>query len=154
MVEITSSPGFNNLIIASIAPSPLPKHNPYLPFSSAAKLFSKNHQLFESTNLKRINVINLQKAVVRENKITGYVQYIDKFGNLVTNIPFDKAKLMSKVFIGNKEIGKVRSHYSELNASGGIFGSHGFVEIASIEKSAQHLHKASIGSPVKLITSV
>ena len=120
----------------------------------AAKLFSKNHQLFESTNLKTINVLNLQKAVVRENEITGYVQYIDKFGNLVTNIPFDKAKLMSKVFIGNKEIGTVRSHYSELNASGGIFGSHGFVEIASIEKRAQHLHKASIGSPVKLITSV
>ena len=103
--------------------------------------------------MKTINVLNLQKAVVRENEITGYVQYIDKFGNLVTNIPFDKVKLMSKVFIGKKEIGTVKSHYSELNPSGGIFGSHGFVEIASREKNAQHLHKGSIGSPVTLITS-
>ena len=81
------------------------------------------------------------------------VKYIDKFGNLVTNIPFDEAKLNSKVFIGTKEIGTVKSHYSDLNPSGGIFGSHGFVEIASLEKSAQHLHKGSIGSPVTLITS-
>ena len=39
-VEITSSPGFNILITASIAARPLPKHAPYFPPSIAAKLFS------------------------------------------------------------------------------------------------------------------
>ena len=37
---MTSSSGDNNLIIASIAARPLPKHNPCVPFSSAAKFFS------------------------------------------------------------------------------------------------------------------
>jgi hypothetical protein len=38
---MTSSPGESNLIIASIAPKPLPKQSPYLPFSRAARFFSK-----------------------------------------------------------------------------------------------------------------
>ena len=40
LVEITSSPGFNSLIIASIAARPLPKHKPYFPLSSPAILRS------------------------------------------------------------------------------------------------------------------
>ena len=40
MVEITSSPGESNLIIPSIAASPLEKQSPYLPFSREARFFS------------------------------------------------------------------------------------------------------------------
>jgi len=40
LVDITSSPGCNSFITASIAAKPEPNARPYLPFSILAKAFS------------------------------------------------------------------------------------------------------------------
>ena len=64
--------------------------------------------------------------------ITGFVQYIDRFGNLITNIPGDLVQQKSwQVIINNITIDSGKT-YSQVNLGENItiVGSHGWVEIA------------------------
>lgn len=77
----------------------------------------------------------------------GEVIYIDRFGNLVTNINNRRIKLVK--FKGVK-IGVVRS-YSEVEVGKplAVFGSFGYLEIGVNQGSAKDYFKAKIGDEVR-----
>ena len=100
-------------------------------------------------DLSRLPTLNLTK---KENGYIGIVQYIDRFGNLITNIP--DAYLTQKISGGIKDndFYGLTSSYSEgeKNKLFAIIGSHGFLEIAVNKGSAAKLIGASIGDEVKV----
>ncbi len=85
--------------------------------------------------------------------IEGYIQYIDRFGNLVTNIP--AAAVAGKAW--SLLVGR-RSLPHSLTYSDGqpgsitaLVGSHGWVEIAVNRGSAQSLLRLNYGDPVRIV---
>jgi hypothetical protein len=90
-----------------------------------------------------------------DNRIEGAVQWIDRFGNLITNIGarlLHESENHSAVRIqcaGREIVGMVRAYgqcnRGELTA---LVGSSGYLEIAVVDGSAAQLLKAQVGVPV------
>lgn len=90
-------------------------------------------------------------------RVQGVVLKIDKFGNVVTNLtPQDIPQLLApqppefKIAVGNHEITRMRTSYAE-GASGevfGIFGSMGFLELATNRGSAARALDVGKGAEV------
>jgi S-adenosylmethionine hydrolase len=81
----------------------------------------------------------IPSAQVQAQEIVGSIQYIDIFGNLITNIP--AAAVMGKtwsVAIADRTIPQGRA-YSDVQPGEclGLIGSHGWLEIAANGESAQ-----------------
>ena len=76
--------------------------------------------------------LDLPEAEIASSQITGSIQYIDRFGNLITNIP---QKLISsaswQINIDNLTINSANS-YSDVpqGKAVSLIGSHGWIEIA------------------------
>lgn len=88
-----------------------------------------------------------------ENKIEGCIQYIDQFGNLITNIPSPQVKDEKWSIIINNQSIKFGVTYGEV-ATGkmiSLIGSHGWVEIAVNGGNAQEKLKVQWGDKVTLI---
>ena len=88
-------------------------------FASVAAYFSKNVR-FDSfgPRLKTLQNLELPTYRVKKNILEGYVIYIDKFGNLITNI--NKKQLIDFIgnkkfiaYIGNKKISQIKKFYTE-----------------------------------------
>ncbi|MBO8161546.1 MAG: SAM-dependent chlorinase/fluorinase [Thermosipho sp. (in: Bacteria)] len=105
-------------------------------------------------NYATIPYIKAKKT--KENKIVGEVAYIDKFGNIETNIPFEwleefstiklkKGKKLIKIPIGN--------FYSEVSKGELIAhnDSTGYLEIAANQKKADEILKLKSGDYLELI---
>lgn len=79
--------------------------------------------------LKKIEICNY---ICEQNQIIGFIQYIDVFGNLITNVPADilKNKLW-EIVVNNQVIpsGKTYSDVAQGNLVS-LIGSHGWLEIA------------------------
>lgn len=76
--------------------------------------------------------LGLPPIEVKQEKIDGCIQYIDRFGNLVTNIPEDLVREKTwQIRIGKIEISSA-STYSDVATGQAVtlIGSHGWVEIA------------------------
>lgn len=88
--------------------------------------------------------------------ITGCIQYIDIFGNLITNIPqslcLEYSATIQFIKIGNQHIplGKTYSDVALGNAIA-LIGSHGWLEIAVNSGNAQKALTVSVGDLVQLI---
>lgn len=104
--------------------------------------------------LKRI------KPQQRENTIEGSVVYVDKFGNLITNIPLKmvnqlpgkRSRRNISLFVKNRQINSFVENYS-CGKKGELFflaGSLGLIEVAARECSAKEIVKAQVGDSVKL----
>lgn len=89
---------------------------------------------------------------IAKQGITGAVAYVDRFGNLITNI--DSASLESSrhVVVNGREI-EVQSTYSSVRRGDlvALGGSHGFVEVAMNGGRADFVLKAQIGTEVLLM---
>ena len=90
---------------------------------------------------------------VTENGVTGCIQYCDRFGNLVTNIPGSQVqgKTWSVELSGSTIVG--RQTYSD-NPPGSLValvGSHGWVEIAVNGGNAQSQLQIDVGAKVQII---
>jgi S-adenosylmethionine hydrolase len=94
--------------------------------------------------------------------LKGEIIHIDRFGNLITNIPSDllnkkknieimvrkrKIKGISRSYFEIKETCSERSKSKELGA---LIGSSDFLELAVNQASAQKLLKAKVGNPVRI----
>jgi len=97
-------------------------------------------------------------AQKKEDAIYGEVIYIDRFGNLITNIPEEllietNAFPYIQVVIGEQIISGLRSSYSEVerNQVLAIIGSFGFLEIAVRDGNAAERLKAQQGAQVKVL---
>ena len=105
--------------------------------------------------------LEVKKAVLGNNEISGHILYTDKFGNLITNIP---ERLVQKLMgsqgeeilsfnVQGVEIPRLRRNYSSVKKGELLFlvGSLGFVEVAAREDSASQRLKAKPGDPVKIM---
>jgi len=89
---------------------------------------------------------------IDENMIEGHVIHIDRFGNLVTNIPASLADRFSKLEIADTSI--ITLHESYLQADSdtpfAIVGSAGFIEISINRGSAANVLRCTNGSKFTL----
>lgn len=97
----------------------------------------------------------IHSAVTFGNKWRGEVQFIDDFGNLITNIPACKLKsLPVTVSISGQSLGLVRWVRTYAEAAAGelvsLFSSDGFFEIAEVNGNAAMRLGAEPGAAVEL----
>ncbi|MGI0487866.1 SAM hydrolase/SAM-dependent halogenase family protein [Pantanalinema rosaneae CENA516] len=85
--------------------------------------------------------------------ITGCIQAIDRFGNLITNIPAVDVVEKEWLAIVNGIVLSGKQTYSDRQAGEllTLIGSHGWVEIAVNQGNAQATLKLTIGNPVQVL---
>lgn len=98
--------------------------------------------------------LKLPQPVYKNDYITGEILYIDRFGNLVSNINSDliKDKKMVQIKIRKKKLGHLRNYYAEVKEGEVIIliGSNNLLEIAVNQGSAQKLLKAKTGDKITI----
>ncbi|MDQ3323584.1 MAG: SAM-dependent chlorinase/fluorinase [Acidobacteriota bacterium] len=97
--------------------------------------------------------IRLEEKIPRktaDKKIEGEIVYIDRFGNLITNLRKKNLPGDFCLEINGKEIEKLMAYFAEAEKSEifMIFGSAGFLEIVAFRDSAENLLSAKIGDAV------
>ena len=99
--------------------------------------------------LSAIKHIDLPEPTINKNILKGEVVYIDRFGNLVTNIPRDLFVqfIEDKDFqiqIQDKKIDSISTSYQEVKGGEplAIFGSFGYLEISVNQGSAEEYFNA------------
>ncbi|NEP57425.1 MAG: SAM-dependent chlorinase/fluorinase [Symploca sp. SIO2G7] len=107
---------------------------------------------FDPTTLIQLNLPATKATAVG---ITGCIQYIDYFGNLITNIP--AAEVQGKtwsVIVGEKVLlGSQTYSDRQLGELVALIGSHGWVEIAVNGGNAQSRLKLDWGATVEIISN-
>ncbi|HVO65206.1 MAG TPA: SAM-dependent chlorinase/fluorinase [Syntrophales bacterium] len=97
--------------------------------------------------------LDLPACTRSDDVITGYIQYIDRFGTLVTNITGTSVKdLQWSVTTGGQIIPGCKTYGN--TRPGGLLaleGGHGFIEIAVNGGSANSLLEIGYRSPVHLV---
>jgi len=100
------------------------------------------------------DAVRLERArpVVENNRILGSVIYIDRFGNIITNIKAEQVRENAIVRLMGKEIQGISQSYNEHQAGTllAIIGSAGFLEIALACDNAALRLKAGVGQPVEV----
>jgi len=112
-------------------------------------------------SLKIYKKFKMRKPVVSDNEIIGRILYVDKFGNLITNIP---SELLEKVKVKNSKkdfylifksqgISGYGQSYSSVKRGRLLFlaGSLGLIEIAAREESAAQKLGAKSGDEVRIV---
>jgi hypothetical protein len=97
--------------------------------------------------------LDLPLCTKTDTGLSGYIQYIDRFGTLVTNIPATSVRGRQwSVTAGGKSI-PVCKTYGDTHPGGlvALEGSHGFIEIAVNGGSAQNVLRMGYRSPVRVI---
>jgi S-adenosylmethionine hydrolase len=112
----------------------------------------------EATSYKKLKA---EKPQIKGNEIIGHILYIDKFGNLITNIPEAMLELLRKktgkktlsLFVEDSEITSFEKSYSSVKKGELLFlaGSVGLIEIAAKESSAAQKLKIKYGDKYKII---
>jgi S-adenosylmethionine hydrolase len=87
-----------------------------------------------------------------DTEVVGEVLYIDRFGNLITNIDPPDRELVREVAVGAMKIAGVGTSYGEGGPGEAValVGSSGYLEIAVNLGSAQRLLSASVGDRVRV----
>lgn len=128
-------------------------------FAPVAAHLSKGVQLSEfGPSVSALTTFPLPKVAVDLQSIRGEVVYVDRFGNLVTNIErpvFDDWLATHQdsnvvINLGSVEIQGISSTYDDAQAGHAVavFGSSGFLEIAVTGGSAAKTFSATRGVPV------
>jgi S-adenosylmethionine hydrolase len=101
--------------------------------------------------------VELQRrpAVTFGKQWSGEVQFVDDFGNLITNVPACKLKALPlRVTLGGAPLGPVRWVRTYSEAVPGelvcLFSSDGFVELAEVNGSAARRLHAETGAAIEL----
>ncbi|NJO20557.1 MAG: SAM-dependent chlorinase/fluorinase [Spirulinaceae cyanobacterium RM2_2_10] len=109
--------------------------------------------LGESINPASLVELPISQYQETTTGIEGYIQYIDRFGNLVTNIPAAAVENQQQwsLLVGRQSL----SHgYTYADTQPGsivaLVGSHGWVEIAVNRGSARSLLRLNYGDPVQI----
>ncbi len=101
-------------------------------------------------------LLDIAEPVAAENNIRGCVLHIDRFGNYITNIPYDMAACFNKktifVKIGNFSIMGISGTFSDKEPGELVayFGSTGMLEIGVTRGSALETIKLPVGASVKV----
>ncbi len=87
-----------------------------------------------------------------DGKIKGSVIHIDRFGNLISNIPNDKVKTGGRCYLKGKYVADIRGTYSSVETGKPVAfrASHGYLEIAIHKGRADDSLNAEVGTSVRL----
>lgn len=112
-------------------------------------------ELGQAIELHTLTNLNLPKPTIEPYRITGQIQYIDHFGNLITTIPGTAIAPRDWHINLNGTPIALQTTYGEvaLGKAVAIVGSHNWVEIAVNQGSAQAYYKLKIGDPIQLIAN-
>jgi len=102
--------------------------------------------------IKSYKKIDIKPHSIKDNEIIGRVLYIDKFGNLITDIPSEMVASKADIVIAGKIISNFEKNYVSAK-KGEIFflkGSLGFIEIALKEDSVSDKLKVRVRDEVKV----
>ncbi len=105
--------------------------------------------------LDRMVELEPRSAVCWGNRCRGEVQFVDGFGNLITNVPSAAVTaLPTRVALGASDPHPVRWVRTYADAAAGelvsLFSSDGYFEIAVVNGSAARRLGAGVGTPVEL----
>ncbi len=94
------------------------------------------------------------EAVSSAGCIEGAVVYSDRYGNLITNISADSKDRIKEIRIGGKVLTLAPGSYDTIGDGDAqvVSGSHGYLEIAMKEASAQDFLKVKNGEKVNVET--
>lgn len=95
--------------------------------------------------------LELTTPVAGGNVVIGRVVHVDRFGNLVSDIPAEQIPSGAVVSVGGRSIGPLRGTYSDV-APGmllALIGSGGQLEVAVRDGSAHRVLRAERGAPVR-----
>lgn len=124
-------------------------------FSAVAAHIAKGMRYSKcGTRIKQYKKITLPKPHITSAAIHAEIIYIDRFGNLITNVSAADAgkRINPLITIKNKVISGIKVSYAGARPGEAlaIWGSAGFLEIAVNCASAQKKLKAAIGDEVTL----
>ncbi|MBV6623686.1 MAG: SAM-dependent chlorinase/fluorinase [Rivularia sp. (in: Bacteria)] len=110
------------------------------------------NELGREIDLESLVKLNLPNCYQQDDFILGCIQYIDNFGNLVTNIPQSYVEGSSWSLEIKENIIKSQKTYSDANEGEliALIGSHGWVEIAVNCGSAQLRLGVDNGAQVRI----
>lgn len=100
----------------------------------------------------RVVCLNVPPPTVRSDDVEGRIIFVDRFGNLVSNIREDdipEGELA--VEIANGRIAGLSTTYSEGTRLVALIGSHGYLEIAAPKGDAATTLGAGVGSEVRVV---
>lgn len=125
-------------------------------FAPAAAHIAKGiHPEFIGRKLKSFVKLEFPECVVTNDKVLGEVVYIDKFGNAITNIKFNRADEFCgwDVVIGRKKVASVLSCYADVSPGEAVAvcGSGGFIEIAVRNGNASQELNLKTGTKIQLL---
>ena len=93
--------------------------------------------------------------VKRDGGLLGKVIYVDRFGNLVTNIADKELAGWERVHVEicGKVIDRLSQYYAQGGSLAALIGSAGYLEVAVKNGSAAEELKAGVGTPVSVSVS-
>ncbi len=109
-------------------------------------------ELGEAIALETLVNLPLPLCEDQDGAIAGCIQYIDHFGNLITNVPAERVEGANwSVELGFDSIPKTAT-YADAPLGGllSLIGSHGWLEIAVNGGSAQAQLQVTIGHPLQV----
>ena len=96
--------------------------------------------------------LDVSGPLVAEDTIQGRVIYVDRYGNLVSNIrPSDIAGRHTEIEIGGRLIRGLSPTFADGDGLLALIGSHGYLEVAVTEGNAAEYLGAAVGAVVKVI---
>jgi S-adenosylmethionine hydrolase len=105
-----------------------------------------------------VRLPRLQPAPARDGTLVGRIVHIDRFGNCVTNLRQSDLRARAtaarfKLTVNAKSITSLRRHYAEAGKEKvfAIWGSAGFLELATANGSAAKILQVKRGDAVKVI---
>ena len=113
-------------------------------------------KLGQEINPDSLVKLPLPKLEISEGDLSGCIQYVDHFGNLITNIPGDLLVDQTWQAIANGITINSGSTYSDvgINESIAIVGSDGWVEIAVNNGNAQEKLRLNWGDAIVINTKI
>jgi hypothetical protein len=87
--------------------------------------------------------------------IEGMIVYVDRYGNLITNLSAETKSKIKEIRIGSRVLKLASGSYGTIDDGEAqvLCGSHGYLEIAAREASAQNLLQVKSGEKV-IVTTV
>ena len=128
----------------------------FAPVAAHISLGTPLSQFGQEISLESLKTLELASPQSSPSSIQGRIIYIDKFGNLISNIT--RAHLPGRILravVNSIEISKVLNTYSEAAAgeAGVLFGSEGFLEVSVNQGSAQQHFSAGLYTSLELFIS-
>jgi S-adenosylmethionine hydrolase len=106
----------------------------------------------EAVKLETLNKLPVKKAQQDGNAWTGSIVYIDKFGNMISNIPAEAVKPSWRCSVKGDFIAKVGTTYASAPKEefSAFIGSHGYLEVGAYQANAAEIWGGSVGASVRL----